>query len=440
MADITTEKRLGKGVYSEVFLVQNTKLKEFFALKKTKIENNEFTVNSLVEIDVHAKIHSPYVMSARSVFTEPKYINIMFDVMEGTLVDLLENIRKKSGDLTFEQKKSIWWQISCGIYHLNASGIATGDLSHSNILYRVQNGQIEVKLNDFGLSVYVDPNGFMANNIGQTVYAMVYRAPEIYRVKWKPVSIKCDTWGLALVWMFMFMPEETVLVSGDTKRTVNEVIKSGNLGPLDLIMDRVPDGQKESCKDLLTRMFEVNPNDRISIYDVVRHPFFYGFKVQGGYVNSDSGSGIRLNELQISKLKDLLTDRRVAVLRCDIVFLFVDLVHRLAASVNSSKENIMEALLKIATVMINFETTERLPMAWFPLIEELGYIIYRPYLFEIARNDEDLKTMVPYLYAPTYPDIDIEALKVRLALKSTSGRRRENIATKYKAFQYVAYR
>ena len=104
----------------------------------------------------------------------------MWIVMEYCDLEDLNNFFKKyHGKLDKDKEVKIMGQISRGITFLHNQNIVHRDIKPGNILLKNENAKVIVKLRDFGLSKFLDPNGAtssMSSNVG----TQWFQAPEFW--------------------------------------------------------------------------------------------------------------------------------------------------------------------------------------------------------------------------------------------------------------------
>lgn len=144
--------------------------------------------------------------------------------------------------------------------YIHGLGIVHNDIKPDNIFitdncYRGDN----VVLGDFGMACDVNRGGYCQSPFG----TQVYMPPE--RLCGAPYNSKADIWSLGVtlfICLFQMMPFE-----GDD---VAEEICGG----LPIIRSGILDEVSEEASDLLVRMLNVDPEERISAEEAMLHPWF----------------------------------------------------------------------------------------------------------------------------------------------------------------------
>ena len=203
------------------------------------------------EINILSKLRHPFINQILDTFENQKYI---FIVMEYICADLLSFIRKRE-KLSENIAKIIFKQIMEGLKYINKKNIVHRDIKLDNILIDLNN---TVKICDFGVSKRITENEIMVDHCGTPGYI----APEIYKNKGYE-GFQCDIWSAGVTLYYM--------LSG------NQPFKAYSLKEME---KKVLKGEYEELKnvsneanDLIKKMLEVEPEDRIKINDVLNHPW-----------------------------------------------------------------------------------------------------------------------------------------------------------------------
>lgn len=170
--------------------------------------------------------------------------------------------------------RHILFQILKGIKHLNELGIVHRDLKPDNILLKTIKGIEEpgnIKIIDFGLACKVceiDPSFKKCGTPG-------YIAPEVISTKteelWRVLNSKLDVFSAGVIFhKFLFGKD---LFDGVN---VEEVLKMNLKGVYEVKskMEMVTDVNCSQAADLVWKMLEFDPDQRISVNEALKHPFF----------------------------------------------------------------------------------------------------------------------------------------------------------------------
>ena len=156
--------------------------------------------------------------------------------------------------------KRMAFRLLSALAYLHGLGIVHNDIKPENILITntVFNGD-NVVLADFGLAGELDNRGLRRDFFGTECYA----APE--KVMGLPYNTKADVWSLGItlfVCLFRLMPY-------DEETMVEEIING-----LPFLGSGILNRVSPSAADLILRMLNTDPSERISARQALSHPWF----------------------------------------------------------------------------------------------------------------------------------------------------------------------
>ena len=177
---VRIENFLGKGVFANVWQVQDEATKKFYALKHFNLERqtSEEKQRSLVQIrrEGQVNIHSQYVVQCYGVvkFAQDNY-GILLEYIPGLSLDKWLKAHPKT---SWQKKKQLYLKILEGVQAIHAAGMAHRDIKPGNILV-MKNGN--PKIIDFGF-VKFDYTDIQESQVGQIFGSLPYLDPtEVYR-------------------------------------------------------------------------------------------------------------------------------------------------------------------------------------------------------------------------------------------------------------------
>lgn len=201
----TVLKKLGEGVYGQVFLVQENSNKKLRVFKKIYIKTNW---KSEIEIlSILSQNHcSPYIVCfTGNYFFDSKFVYIELEYLEGY---------RPLNTITFENSQEIYSnpQLRCnlvvklirGLHSIHVMKIAHQDLKGDNIMVKILNDhEVSVKYIDFGLSCFDDKWKCTADMDA----SREYKPPEVFLKSYTGGLIpaqKRDIWALGIIiWEFI---------------------------------------------------------------------------------------------------------------------------------------------------------------------------------------------------------------------------------------------
>jgi serine/threonine protein kinase len=243
-------KKLGAGSSGSVFLLKNTTFQNKYAAVKV-LKNNVYFQNEIVNHSLllpHKNIIDLYNVTVGDD-------DNIFILLEYAQTGDVFTIIKKNKSISEMSAKYLFKQLIDAVDHCHKHNICHRDIKLENLLLN----ETILKLADFGYSSNID--NIKSNTILGTLH---YLSPEIIKQKINPV--KSDIWacGVCLYTMIVgkypFQPKE----SHELTDYVRNIVK---------MIYTIPDTVSDDCKDLLEKIFNPDSHARISIAEIIKHPF-----------------------------------------------------------------------------------------------------------------------------------------------------------------------
>lgn len=209
-----------------------------------------------------------YIIELIDVFESNTFIFLVFELCKhGELFDYLTSV------VTLSEKKTryIMRQIFEGVEHIQRQNIVHRDLKPENILL---DDNLNVKITDFGFATRLREGELLTDLCGTPGYL----APETLRanmIEGAPgYSYEVDVWACGVI---MY----TLLVGCPPFWHRKQLTMLRNImeGKYSFSSPEWAD-ISESPKDLIRRLLVVEPAQRISIKDALKHPFFQTVQLQ----------------------------------------------------------------------------------------------------------------------------------------------------------------
>lgn len=289
-----------------VFLCKNEypiNVKIEAAMKVIPYSRNEGLL-CLLEPYIMKYINHPHLMSSFKVEITKSYNLQIFESLAdcdvATFIKNKNKISKKNYNENEYILKKWCWQILCAVATLHSHGIIHGDIKSSNILVFNMNDIISsfVKLTDYGLStIIMDP--FVSKKINgiHLPYTQSHRAPEVWKKEmW---SFTSDIWALGCTFYelkyhhllfpdqkgYPFLEKSNLECMQFWKRKISKekfedqsnIFSNFNPPDNNIMWD---DPLNLEFNDLIIKMLEYNPNDRINIWDIYNHPYFNSISLE----------------------------------------------------------------------------------------------------------------------------------------------------------------
>ena len=185
--------------------------------------------------------------------------------------ELFDEIIKRQC-LTERDAAFIVKQLLSAITYCHSKGVVHRDLKPENILIDsiMKNGQIRVKIIDFGAALFLSPQTKIKDTLGTPYYI----APEVIDGN---SNEKCDVWSVGVI-MYVLLCGSPPF-SGDSDDEILDAVKKGKYSFKGILYDNIGKIWKNissSAKDLINLMMTYNPEKRISASEAYKHKWFNG--------------------------------------------------------------------------------------------------------------------------------------------------------------------
>ena len=257
---------LGRGACGEVRLAFRIVTGERFAVKIIEIKrfqkDNTAMKSALAELKILQKLNYPGIIKIYDCFQTETHFFIILEFLAGG--ELFDKILKL-GKFSEIEAKFTFYQILLSMRYLHSQGITHRDLKPENILLLSEDNDSTVKITDFGLSRVVGEGSLMRTLCGTPSYL----APEvILSAEVKGYGPKCDCWSLGVI-LFIMLSGYPPFSSEIKEHALTDQITRG--------MYTFPPeywrNVSSEAIDLIKNFLIVNPENRISIKDALKHPW-----------------------------------------------------------------------------------------------------------------------------------------------------------------------
>ena len=296
------ERPIGKGGYCIVYNAMFKDTKKIYALKvidKSILKNEEEIKNIINEVKIMNELNSPNLLKLITNFEDENNIYIILPLCQnGQLYDLIHKSKKKIK--TIYIKKYLYQTIQA-IKALHKKNIIHRDIKPENILIDNKDDAI---LSDFGIATHCKEGEKRTTYCGTDDYL----APEV--IRGQPYDERIDIWAIGILIYECISPlGKTPFNKIDflqrTEDNKEYIIKNDKNLKINYDKDFDP-----FAKNLIEKILRINPDDRISIDDILNHIFFKEVNLNiknevFNYGKEENNNEIILNELKI--LKDSIT-------------------------------------------------------------------------------------------------------------------------------------
>ena len=264
ITDFKKKKEIGSGSFGRVYLATHIKTNVDYAIKvidkrnKINIEGKPYFRR---EIEIMSKIRHPNCVRLFGNFEDE---NCCYFIMEyipgGNLYTLMSNNRNIG--LNIYLVASIVRDLASAIYYLHNMNppIIHRDIKPENILLT---NNFKIKLTDFGWSNYIDFEGEQRSTLCGTP---IYLAPEMIQNSGHDKHV--DIWCLGVL-LFELLTGIPPFIGQNRILLMKNIINVNISWPMPPRLPLDPD-----AKDLISKILKKNPNERISLEDMIKHNFF----------------------------------------------------------------------------------------------------------------------------------------------------------------------
>ena len=237
------KKWLGGGQFGDVYLALDTILNTTFALKVSRMREDEILMLKDEARFLSSLNHQNIVRFFNIDIIEEKFVLVM-EYVDGLS---LREIIKREQHIDIERVKEITRQILEALIYAHDLNVIHRDLKPENIL--VNRAGI-VKLTDFGLARFIKPGSISASTAGTPIYM----APEAWAGKFTTAS---DIWSMTTIFYEMLTGRPPFL--SDNLEDLRDKIKTSDFVPVTTLEPKISENIKELIDNGLSPVVEKRP-------------------------------------------------------------------------------------------------------------------------------------------------------------------------------------
>lgn len=208
-------------------------------------------------------LHHPNIVRFFECYQDFKFVHIVTEYLEGSdLLNLLSTKKK----LTEKEAYHIFDQLLDAIFYIHEKGICHRDIKPENILF-TDTTYKHVKLIDFGLACKLKGNE--EKNFSFMAGSPLYIAPEI--VSGEKYGSNCDCWSLGVLLYFMLYGK-TPFYEKDYELLFSSICNAKIDFPAN-------SNVSAEAKDLISKLLQRNPAQRIELQKIREHSWYKKFYV-----------------------------------------------------------------------------------------------------------------------------------------------------------------
>ncbi|XP_005109342.1 MAP kinase-interacting serine/threonine-protein kinase 1-like [Aplysia californica] len=290
-----TGEKLGRGCFGFVFTYRNKKTGTEHAVKVMKDCRDLRLRRALIEIETCRRYKNcENILNFVESFRSGDTFVLVFDKMAGgNLRDMLSS----TPYLSESQASRVTGAVARALLSLHCDGVAHRDLKPENILCHTPGEVTPLVLCDFGFASEPpsrrnppkEDTGLILTKLAMTsaVGCPQYMAPEIVGLylstsQWRtPYDTRCDMWSLGVLVYEMLVrclpfvghcAQHSQTMVRNCRDCINDMfpkIFSGNYS----IPTNTRESLSDTAVDLIRHLLVVDPQDRYSAVEVLKHPF-----------------------------------------------------------------------------------------------------------------------------------------------------------------------
>ncbi|KAI8993517.1 kinase-like domain-containing protein [Pilobolus umbonatus] len=260
----TKGELLGTGAFARVVKVTDNNGNHYAAkvISKLSMSDDKLQTKVLSEINIHRTLEHEYILKFINCFEDNRNIYMILELCENqTLGELI----KRRSVLTEDEVRYYMSQIFSALRYTSDNRVLHRDLKLGNVLL---DSELNCKIADFGLAALLLDDEDRRKTICGTPH---YIAPEILFDKGGHDQ-RVDMWSAGIV-MYTLLFGRHPFHHTEAKQLYHQV-KRNKMGEINLYADTDDCNVSIEAKRLISALLVNDPNIRLTVVDVLHHPFF----------------------------------------------------------------------------------------------------------------------------------------------------------------------
>ncbi|CAD6271730.1 unnamed protein product [Miscanthus lutarioriparius] len=257
----TVGKELGRGQFGVTSLCTHKATGQKFACKtisKRKLSTKEDIEDVRREVQIMYHLSGqPGVVELKGAYEDKSNVHLVMELCAGG--ELFDRIIAK-GHYTERAAASLLRTIVEIVHTCHSMGVIHRDLKPENFLLLSKDENAPLKATDFGLSVFFKEGEVFRDIVGSAYYI----APEVLKRSYGP---EADIWSVGVI-VYILLSGVPPFWAESEHGIFNAILR----GQVDFTSDPWP-RISQGAKDLVRKMLNPDPKQRISAYDVLNHPW-----------------------------------------------------------------------------------------------------------------------------------------------------------------------
>lgn len=224
-----------------------------------KIRGGPESIEREIAVQKRLKRH-PNLIELIDVIRTPDKgkIYIVLEMANGCTVQQLAD-GVDDGRLPESQVANYAFQTLQGLQYMHEKGVVHRDIKPSNMMLTASG---DLKISDFGVAEFLNEYN-IDDNVSRTSGSPAFQAPEIATGALDYSGRKVDVWALGVSVYYLLTGK--IPFEADNLLVLFELIGKGKY--------EEPEWMNETCKDVIRSMLTVNWEKRVSIEELLKHPW-----------------------------------------------------------------------------------------------------------------------------------------------------------------------